>query len=470
MLARVDTLVTRIVVIVAIAVVTMLVLLQQLLELEKATQYKELPGPLGVVAQAYEALAAENWPADLTDSNLSGLRLTSYSITRDPITPPSQRGPVDMLRLRLNLSEDIPIGFQPVGANRRKLSAAAPDRPSISVGAWPSSDAGQTPVGWSSRSEMFDNEQIARVSIELGEKRWVNLETKPTGIKPKGLGWFAIILIVCLMMGIGGWAAVNAVRPLRRMAKAADRLAANYTHDPLPENGPSDVQKALKAFNRMGRRLESTVTSQRQLLAALGHDLRTPITSLRLKAEMLSNETEKARMIRALSELERITEAALSAASAGQSDEPFQKIDIHSLLGSLIDDLQSLGMAVTMGDSPTRPVIAGRPGELTRAFRNLIENGVLYGDSVCVSLHDKGRTIEIHVRDQGPGIEEKDMDRVFEPLVRLEPSRNKATGGHGLGLHIAKSLIEAHDGDVSLHNHADGGLLVIVSLPNTAAE
>jgi signal transduction histidine kinase len=307
------------------------------------------------------------------------------------------------------------------------------------------------------------------VSLEIANGNWINIRTENISVKEPRPPLLAAVMLIVLMVGIGIWAALNAINPLRQMAKAANTLASDYKHEPLVEQGPYDVRESLRAFNRMGRRLETTVAGQRQLLAAIGHDLRTPITSLKLKVEMLSDASERERMSRALAELERITEAALAAATAGQSDEPFQPLDMYSLVDSLIEDLRDLGLSVSFNEIDVRPIVMGRSDELTRALRNLIENAVRYGDMAHVCLSERAGKAIVTIQDTGPGIPEDALERVFEPLVRLEQSRNRETGGHGLGLHIAKNLIEAHSGHIDLSNPPTGGLLVTVTLPLKAA-
>jgi len=257
--------------------------------------------------------------------------------------------------------------------------------------------------------------------------------------------------------------------PLRALTQAAQRLTDGEPHEAVRVFGPVDIRRALTAFNVMGARLQSTVLSQRALLAAIGHDLRTPLTALRIRTELLTDPGDRERFTRALDELGRITEAALLSASNGAVDEPTRRIDLVSLVSSVCQDLADIGMPVTFTEPATGPIVTGWPEALTRAVRNVVENAVRYGVRADVRVTATAETVEISVSDQGPGIPEADQERVFEPLVRLETSRSLETGGHGLGLHIARNAFRAHGGDIRLRNRSGGGLVAIISLPCAAA-
>jgi len=473
MLSRFDTLLTRIVILVVAAVLSTFILVFFIVQFQMSSRDEGPRDALHFAETALLELQSRDWPEDMSESELKQLKIDTYFIADFPLVGPSTGDHHDQLRARLGLSDETPLGvamsgpgFDPDGKVR------GPPR-----GGRPAGDGPQQmfPPGAGDRDRPlakrdFNPQHGAVVSIGLDENRWVNLRTELVSMDSPRPSLLPMIVLIVLMIGIGIWAAVNAINPLRQMAKAANMLAADYKHEPLVEQGPSDVREALRAFNRMGRRLETTVAGQRQLLAAIGHDLRTPITSLKLKVEMLSDPNERERMSRALSELERITEAALAAATAGQSDEPFQPVDMHSLVDSLVEDLCDLGLAVTFEDTDARPIVMGRSDELTRALRNLVENAVRYGDTARVHLIERQGSAIVTIQDDGPGIPGDSLERVFEPLVRLEHSRNRETGGHGLGLHIAKNLIEAHDGRIELENALDGGLLATIILPlKTAA-
>jgi signal transduction histidine kinase len=214
--------------------------------------------------------------------------------------------------------------------------------------------------------------------------------------------------------------------------------------------GPDDVRRAAEAFNAMTDQVSRTLESQRQLLSAVGHDLRTPITAMRINIEFVADAELRDRLQKNLDELQELTEAVLSAAK-GTGGEAKRQIDLAALVESLCADLDELGEPVVWQNHGAAPLFC-RAGEIRRAVRNLIENAVAYGGKAAVSLHDAAGAYEIWVEDEGPGIPAEDRQRVFEPFVRLEGSRNGETGGTGLGLTLVKAIAEGHGGSVVLEN------------------
>ena len=217
----------------------------------------------------------------------------------------------------------------------------------------------------------------------------------------------------------------------------------------------------------MQGRLRRFVDDRTRMLAAIGHDLRTPITSLRLRAEFVDDEETKARMLATLDEMQKMVEGTLDFVREEAASEPTRAVDLAALVESTVLDLADLGADVAFADSG-RVTLACRPAALRRALRNLIENAVRYGKRCRVHLESSRGEARIVIEDEGPGIPEDDRERVFEPFVRLEDSRSQETGGIGLGLAIARSIVRAHGGDIRLANRPTGGLAVSVVLPSTA--
>jgi signal transduction histidine kinase len=305
------------------------------------------------------------------------------------------------------------------------------------------------------------------ISLQKEPGIWLNAVIDPTPLPsppdfPENL---LPLFFVILMAGIAAWASQHATRPLRKMAAASKQLAANYQHTPIPEDGPIDVRQALEAFNAMGQQLTSLVAGQRQLLEAIGHDLRTPLTSLRLKTEMLSNPADRTGMTRTLDELQRLTEAALFAAASGLPKEEMGLIDFASLVASACEDFPDSDKLLTFIEPDERPRVLGRDDELTRAIRNVLDNALRYGRSARVEVKTTSTSVLTIVEDEGAGIPETELENVLEPLVRLEKSRNMETGGHGLGLHITRSIVTAHGGTIRLENRNTRGLRVRIELP-----
>jgi signal transduction histidine kinase len=206
-----------------------------------------------------------------------------------------------------------------------------------------------------------------------------------------------------------------------------------------------------------------TLKSQRQLLSAVGHDLRTPITALRINSEFIEDGENRDRIQKNIEELQELTEAVLSA-GRGAGGEKMRKIDLAALVESLCTDLDELGEPVSWSAHAAAPVKC-RPNEIRRAVRNLIQNAVAYGCRADVRLSCTADRYEIVVEDEGPGIPDKDRSRVFEPFVRLDESRSTETGGKGLGLYLVKAIAEGHDGEIVLENRPGQGLRARLTLP-----
>ncbi len=273
------------------------------------------------------------------------------------------------------------------------------------------------------------------------------------------------IILSLVLIGL----ARRVTRPLDALGAAADRLGDARGHEPLPEEGPQEVRQAIAAFNRMGTRIDQLLEDQRRMVAAVGHDLRTPITALRLRTDFVKDTENRERMHRILTDMEAMTEGLLALARAEAEDEPLRPTDLGALIESLVDDLADLGMAVTF-KPPARLVRLCRPQALTRAVRNLAENAARYGHAPRIGLESRGDgTTWITVEDWGPGLDPGALERVFEPFTRLETSRNRETGGMGLGLTIARVMVTKQGGTLTLRNRNDApgatGLIAEIRLP-----
>jgi signal transduction histidine kinase len=313
----------------------------------------------------------------------------------------------------------------------------------------------QMPVG---RPQIF-------AAVRLAPDAWLNARIR---VAPPPPVWRQPVTLVTLAVAVVVAIAVvllvrRMTQPLAALAGAADAVGRGENPPPLPEAGPADVARASVAFNRMAERLRRFLDSRTRMLAAISHDLRTPITSLRLRAEFIDDEENRARMLETLDDMQRIAEAALDFARDEAAEES-RAVDLAALLQSLADDLAGLGWEVTCA-APERAPMLCRPTSLRRALRNLIGNAVSYGQRARVALRRDGADWCIVIDDDGPGIPAAEAERVFEPFVRLEASRSRDTGGVGLGLSIARTIARAHGGDVSLANRPEGGLRVTLRLP-----
>jgi signal transduction histidine kinase len=253
-------------------------------------------------------------------------------------------------------------------------------------------------------------------------------------------------------------------RPMADLAAAAERLGRGEAVPPVPERGPEDVRQTTRAFNRMHDRLQRFVQDRTRMLAAISHDLRTPLTSLRLRAEFVDDEEMRSKILETLDEMQRMTEATLAFAREEARREDTRAVDLATLVESLCEDLRDLDMDVTYGGPPSL-LYPCRSVSLKRAVRNLVENAVIYGRRARVALDETAAEVCVTIDDDGPGIPEADFERVFAPFVRLEESRSQETGGIGLGMAIARSIVRGHGGDITLANRTEGGLRVTLHLP-----
>lgn len=312
-----------------------------------------------------------------------------------------------------------------------------------------------------------------KFSIGLDDGTWLNAARQlPHGWagKPRrAWPWILSMLLTAVAIAIIVIIVVRRItRPMLRLAEAADRLGRGEHVEPLPEYGPPEIRGTTRAFNQMRWRLDRFVTDRTRMLAALSHDLRTPMTSLRLRAEFVEDREQQAKIIETLDEMQRMAEATLAFVREEASHEDTHTEDLGQLLKDVRDELAALGQDVSFAPPGPAPVRC-RPDALRRVFRNLIENAVRYGSRARVGLERANGDFLVTVDDDGAGIPQARQADVFEPFVRLEESRSRDTGGVGLGLAIARSIAHGHGGDITLENRENGGLRVKVALPAAAA-
>ena len=302
--------------------------------------------------------------------------------------------------------------------------------------------------------------------VRLLDGSWVNLDhPRPWSVtdSPNRL-LLSLAVLLCSVLLLSFLAVRRLTRPLSVLARAADELGRDLHRPPLPEHGPLEVRAAIAAFNTMQARLRDYIYERTRILTALSHDLRTPITRLRLRAELLGDETLKAKFVHDLQEMESMTGATLAFLRGFEDREPVQSVDLTALLESLQTDCLDMGYDVRLEGRVAGPVML-RPRALRRCLDNLVTNAVRYsGGPVTVAAEGKGQDVVIRVRDTGPGIPETELEKVFEPYYRLEGARSREGGGTGLGLSIARNIAELHGGSLILRNHPDGGLEAVLTL------
>ncbi|AWL06192.1 ATP-binding protein [Massilia oculi] len=298
-----------------------------------------------------------------------------------------------------------------------------------------------------------------QATVILGDGTPLTIDMRPAGLPVSN--WLpAVLLGQLILLAAFTWAGVRlATRPLARLADAADSLGPDLKSEPLPESGPQEVTRAARAFNAMQARIAGYMSERTQILAAISHDLQTPITRMRMRADMLDDAVQRDKMNRDLREMEALVKDGVAYARTlhGTLEAPC-RIDADALLCSLVGDYQDAGRAVTLRGKAGASM-ATRPHALRRILGNLVDNGLKYAGAVEVSVGQAAAgKLAILVRDFGPGIPDEELEKVFEPFYRLEASRNRDTGGTGLGLAIARQLAATLDGTLDLANHPEGGL------------
>lgn len=259
----------------------------------------------------------------------------------------------------------------------------------------------------------------------------------------------------------------QATQPLKQLAQAADTLGRDLDAPALAEEGPTETRRAAQAFNRMQARIKRLVNERSRALAAVSHDLRTPLTRLRLRAELVDDETLRDQMAADLDAMAAMIDATLDYLRGLQTSEAVRPIDINALLASMSEDALVLGRRISIQGQALAPY-TGRLSALRRALQNLIDNAIKYGACAHLRVDDDAGELRIMVEDEGPGIEPNELARVTEPYYRPDASRSSATGGVGLGLSIAKDIALLHGGELVLANRAQGGLCATLKLPRVA--
>ena len=309
------------------------------------------------------------------------------------------------------------------------------------------------------------------ISVNVSPDTWLNVETILPASAPV---WAPSTVVAIVVTAIGIVIVVvfvvrRVTRATTALADAAGRFGRGEAVESIPEQGPEDVRVAIRAFNNMRAQLTRFVQSRTQMLAAISHDLRTPLTALRVRAELIEDDNNRQRMQTSIGEMSTMVESALDFASVASSEEASRATDISALADSICEDFRDLGEAVDFADANPF-IVRCRPIALRRALRNLIDNALKHAGSAQVQVCQRGTQIELKVLDDGPGIPDKELARVTEPFVRLEASRSRDTGGVGMGLAIAVSTARDHGGDLTLRNREGGGLEATLQLPIASAD
>ncbi|WP_206666268.1 ATP-binding protein [Agrobacterium tumefaciens] len=310
-----------------------------------------------------------------------------------------------------------------------------------------------------------------QVAIPVEQGQWLTFKTvlpeSGTAFSLRFLVSMGIMAAITVLVSI--WVVRRVSAPLTALSKAALRLGEDLNAPPMPEVGTVETRQAARAFNAMQARLRGMIDDRTKMLAAISHDFRTPLTLLRLRVENVEDAAEREKMLSTIADLNKMVATTLEFAS-GATQQPVRRpTDLAALLESMADDLSDAGLPVVCMDAAQPIIYDCDPATLKRALTNLIDNAVKYGGRAELAIHETPQTIEITIDDAGPGIPEEELTHVFEPLYRLESSRSRETGGMGLGLAIALSIIRAHGGQLTLSNRAEGGLRALIYFPRAEA-
>ena len=310
--------------------------------------------------------------------------------------------------------------------------------------------------------------EARRLGIALPDGAMISANIQPEQRRPPFMGspWMTTLLFAVISVTLLGlWAARALTAPLSSFAKAAESFSLNGAAAPLPERGPEEIRSVAKALNRMRERITGLIDDRTKMLAAISHDLRTPITRMRLRSEFIEDETHRSRMLSDLDQMRSMLESVLSFLRNDRKLEAMTLVDIASTLQLVTDQFGDMGRKVSY-DGPAHAMATVRPDDLLRSVTNLVENAVRFGAEATIRLRTSPDQVTIDVEDDGPGISDAQKNNMLEPFVRGDDARNMdETSGFGLGLSIANAIVLAHGGALSLHDRQPHGLVVRIQLP-----
>jgi signal transduction histidine kinase len=316
---------------------------------------------------------------------------------------------------------------------------------------------------WAISQSLRNHYDSFAISIQMDNGAWLNINATV-------YSHFLMMQIILITMEFfvfgailfAAWSINRFTAPLREFKQAADQLGMDIHAKPLSIYGPNIVRETAEAMNTMQQRIQDSVRERTQMLAAISHDLRTPITRMKLRAQFVDDKVLLAKFTHDLDEMESMIAQTLSFARDDHSSKEKVKVDLCSLMESICFDMQDVGHNVSYHSTEHTAAIQGRCIALKRAFSNLIDNGLKYGKEVTITLKKCPQHIAIHIDDNGPGIPEDELEKVLQPFYRGDKSRSKDTGGVGLGLAFVKEAISNHGGKIKLSNRKSGGLRVTV--------
>ena len=317
------------------------------------------------------------------------------------------------------------------------------------------------------RPEFIQGEWIIAGLLRPGAKEWTVARVPLLGSAPRQLGQLIMqtLLLYVVLVGLLALLLRRITQPLAALTRRLETFAATRETDgQLEPSGPEDTRRLIAAHNAMEGRISALLNEKDVMLGAIGHDLKTPLAALRVRIESVEDPVERQRMAATIEDITRTLDDILSLARVGRPTDPLETTDLTALVSSVVEEFEDMGEPVTF-EPGQRIALPLRATWLRRALRNLIGNALRYGRKANVSLERQGSEAVIRVEDEGPGIPQTELARMVEPFARGEGSRNRATGGAGLGLAIARAIAEQHGGHLVLANRVQGGLRVELRLP-----
>jgi signal transduction histidine kinase len=383
---------------------------------------------------------AEFKPLVLTDASRRGAR---YELGRQP-------GVAEDLHRRDDTEDRLRQALQTAGVQVHDIRAAIDPNP----------------VERRSRRPRRRPAQAMLLSAQMPSGEWLNARLVVPGQPPLLTPEIVLgtLLVYLFVLSAAVLIALRLARPLGDLTRAAEAFRGRNQPIVVEPSGPTDLRNAILAFNAMNERVVELLEEKDRTLGAIGHDLRTPLASLRIRAESVEPEEDRERMIATIEEMTGTLEDILTLAKVGRSREQFEQADVSALVASVVEEFRELGREATF-NAETPHLLDVQPVLLRRAVRNLIDNAIKYAGSAEVEVGRAGDEVTISVLDRGPGLKPEELGRVTGAFYRGEPSRNRETGGAGLGLSIAQAVADAHGGSLTLANRAGGGLVAMLTLP-----
>jgi signal transduction histidine kinase len=398
-------------------------------------------------------------------------RMAPLAITDAPFTPDSRTLDSDLTNRATQILTQVDDGLTNIRVDEVHADAMPPE---LQLGGPP--DLKGAEMGrWQAK-----HQDALLISAQMPDGRTISVSTRVVTHDDNVVVWLigqTLVLYLAVLLPLA-FIAFRMAKPLKTLTRRTQDFALNAEHSAMEEAGPDDMRRLIAAFNHMQERVGTLVGEKDVMLGAIGHDLKTPLASLRLRLETIGvddeDEGERLRMIDTVGEMGTMLDDILTLARLGRSGEPMAAVDMTAMLSALTDDYADQGKSVRfVGADDGAGYKAGqgvalRPVLVRRALRNLIDNALTYGGEAEVALGGDGGYLLVTITDKGPGIAGEDMERLFEPFRRAEASRNRKTGGSGLGLTIARAIARAHGGDVTLANGTEGGLIATLSLARRA--